>query len=462
MQEFRERIRRLRRTTTFRITIYYGLTFGLCLMAALVAIDRGMWVSLAKSDQGFLHSQLKELTGEYREGLDVLRKNLSGKHSTVASVRIASRDNHTLAFLGPDSSCRDAMERLNPAAENPWAHLPLKDGAVMDVIHGDLFDGNYIQVARSDHNRRLVMRHFERVSAAAAMPMLLAAAAGGAFFASRTLRPVRELSNAARNIIATGRTDARLQSTSTAGELRDLIATFNEMLARIDALIQTLKGTLDNVAHDLRTPISRLRGIAEWTLQKESDPHALRDALADCVEESERVATLLNTIMDITEVEAGAMKLELRPVSLSGLAADIVELYQHVAEEKGVSLTARTSSELTVLADANRLRQAIANLVDNAVKYTPSGGGVRVVAGLRRGVPALTVEDTGIGIPKDEQDRVWERLYRSDHSRTERGLGLGLSLVRAIMQAHQGRADLVSAPGSGSTFTLSFPEDAEG
>jgi signal transduction histidine kinase len=161
--------------------------------------------------------------------------------------------------------------------------------------------------------------------------------------------------------------------------------------------------------------------------------------------------------MDITEVEAGAMKLQLQSVSLPSLAEEIVELYQHVAEEKGVMLISRAQNDLTVRADANRLRQAIANLVDNAVKYTPAGGTVCVVADVRKGVAALTVEDTGIGIPSEEQSRVWERLYRTDASRSARGLGLGLSLVRAIMQAHQGSAELVSTPGSGSAFTLTFP-----
>jgi signal transduction histidine kinase len=453
-------LNRLRRSITFRLTAYYAATFALSLVLALAVIDRGLWIVLKRSDRGFLHSQLKELSAEYRDGLDGLRKDIGGKHSSVAAVRIATPENLTVAFFGPDLSNQDALEQLSLSA--PWAQIPLADGINLDVNKGPLADGNIMQVARTDRVRRQVIRHFERVSAGTLLPMLLLAAGGSALLASRTLRPIRELNAAVRKIIDTGRTDERLHSASTAGELRDLVAAFNEMLGRVDALIQTLKGTLDNVAHDLRTPLSRLRGIAEMALQSEANPQVLRDALADCVEESERVGTLLNTIMDITEVEAGAMKLQLQPVSLSALATEIAELYQHVAEEKGVALTTASSSNATVLADANRLRQAIANLVDNAVKYTPPGGKVQVIARLHRGEPALTVEDTGLGIPAEEQCRVWERLYRSDHSRTERGLGLGLSLVRAIMQAHHGRAELVSAPGCGSCFTLCFPGCAGG
>ncbi len=433
--------------------------FAVCLVLALVGIDRGLWIVLERGDRGFLHSQLKELTSEYKDGLDGLRKDIGGKHSSVAAVRIASPENRTLAFFGNSLSSREALEHLVLPAKDPWAQIPLKNGITLDVTQGELGDGNIMQVARSDRVRRQVMRHFERVSTGTLVPMLIIAACGGAFLASRTLRPVRELNDAVRKIIDTGRTDARLQAGNTAGELRDLVAAFNEMLGRMENLIQTLKGTLDNVAHDLRTPLSRLRGIAEMALQNQSSPDALREALADCVEESERVATLLNTIMDITEVEAGAMKLQLQPVSLSAIAAEIAELYQHVAEEKGVMLQANVTMDATVLADSNRLRQAIANLVDNAVKYTPSGGRVNITARVHRGHPALTVEDTGVGIPADEQCRVWERLYRSDHSRTERGLGLGLSLVRAIMQAHHGHAELVSAPGCGSCFTLCFPPE---
>jgi signal transduction histidine kinase len=258
--------------------------------------------------------------------------------------------------------------------------------------------------------------------------------------------------------VETGKTNTRLAPRATVGELRELVVTFNEMLERIDGLIRALKGTLDNVAHDLRTPLARLRGVAELALQNPEDHAQAREALADCVEESERVAALLNMLMDISEAETGAMKLRLEPVSLSALAEEIVDLYGHVADEKNITLAVKRSGTAMALADANRTRQAAANLLDNAIKYTPRGGCVQVITSDSSSQAVLAVEDTGIGILPEEQPQVWERLYRGDRSRSQRGLGLGLSLVRAVMHAHRGKVELRSTPGSGSTFSLFFPK----
>ena len=353
-----------------------------------------------------------------------------------------------------------ALEQLRLATGPKWQHLPVSRGDTFDIQTERFSDGRYLQVGVSDHRRRTFLRHFRQVCTLVVVPMLLLAAAGGACFAHFTLRPIRDLNLMAREIVQTGRIDARLAPRATVGELRELVVTFNEMLQRIDGLIRALKGTLDNVAHDLRTPLARLRGVAELALQNPEDHAQAREALADCVEESERVAALLNMLMDISEAETGAMKLCLEPLSLSTLAQEVVDLYGHVAEEKHIIMEVKNGASAFALADANRTRQAAANLLDNALKYTPAGGRVDVMVHANETQAVLEVVDTGIGIPLDEQDQVWERLYRGDRSRSERGLGLGLSLVRAVMHAHRGSVKLRSAPGAGSTFSLFFPRVA--
>ena len=204
--------------------------------------------------------------------------------------------------------------------------------------------------------------------------------------------------------------------------------------------------------------LTRLRGTAELALQSAASGGTVQhEALADCVEQTDDVLRLLRALTEISEAEAGVLKLEKTACDLGAVARDAVELYAEVAEAKPVQLSVEIKEASPVLADATRLRQAIANLVDNAVKYTPAGGSAVVRVTAIDGEAVLTVCDTGPGVPMAEQARVWDRLYRGDASRAQRGLGLGLSLVRAIIEAHGGRVALGSAPEGGAGFEIRLP-----
>ncbi|MCU0787128.1 MAG: HAMP domain-containing histidine kinase, partial [Verrucomicrobia bacterium] len=186
------------------------------------------------------------------------------------------------------------------------------------------------------------------------------------------------------------------------------------------------------------------------------DPVA-RDALADCIEESDRVLTMIRTLMDIAEVEAGMMRLNLEECSIASLLTNVVDLYEIVAEEKGIRVSTDLDGSCTARVDEARLRQVFANLLDNAIKYSPEKSEVKILARSDAGGVRVSFEDRGFGIPPEEQPRIWDRLYRGDKSRSQRGLGLGLSLVKAIVQAHGGSVSVQSEPGKGSRFVVWVP-----
>jgi signal transduction histidine kinase len=377
--------------------------------------------------------------------------------------RTGNRERLFVRVIGPGA---DALFARMPPGWSRYAQQELDDPrrtnaadreAVLEVASVQLFDGTILQVGKSNEIRLALLRKFQWIVGLVSVAALAIGLTGGLVLTRSTVQPIYDLIAVVRGIIRTGRTDTRVPARNEAGDAVDeLSALFNTMLDRINALIAAMGQSLDNVAHDLRTPLARLRGIAERALQS-ADPTAARDALETCLEESERILSMLNTLMDISEAETGVVQLKREPVSLRDLLGEAVELYDDVADEKDVTVALEPGEEITIAAAPDRMRQVFANLLDNAIKYTPQGGQVRVIAVRDGDTAVVSVTDTGAGIAPEHLPRIWDRLYRADPSRSERGLGLGLSLVKAYVEAHGGTVAATSEPGRGSTFTVRLP-----
>jgi signal transduction histidine kinase len=468
------------RRLSVRLTLWHSMiVLGSSL--ALLGITYALLRNRANAtERDALEFRINQYIGEYRANgmagvarLAALRK---GRAQKAFFVRVGDSENETVFMRDPDDWLEFNPEQLArrplpKSGEREWDVLHSTAGVELLLVSERLPDGGFIQVGKSNEDLREVLANFRRSAWWIMLIFVPASFAGGAFLASRALRPVQHLTGAAQEIIATSRFDARVPSPASGDELDALVRVFNEMLGRIDVLVRDMRESIDNVAHDLRTPLMRLSQKAQSLIEANQQQAAISrcpncaaavEALGDCVEEADRVTTMLNTLMDIAETEAGLVKLNPTPLPVASLVTRAVEAYTEFAEERGVSVSTRVPANLHVQGDSTAISRVVANLLDNAIKYTPAGGKVEISAERTDGQVEIRITDTGTGISPDDLPRIWQRLFRADRSRSQRGLGLGLSFVRAIVQAHGGTAIAESRVGVGTTIKVTLPVEGKG
>ncbi len=459
-------LERLRQSLAFRLAVQYALVFAL---SAAVLFGVLYWVlaaALEGRERQAVATRAEHFAAAYdRGGIILLKREIDAiRDPQPYFVRIVNPDSSYDWVGAPPEWVETQVQRvpLGPfvyTRETKTLRLPtqnaLRDYAMASHV---LADSRLLQVGMLTDSVDVLLTPLRRAFIAVGAGALLLSVAVGTLLAWRATRPLRAVSATTRRIIETGDLSARVPTERGRGELDELVRQLNTLLDKNGAHVRVLRETLDNLAHDLRTPLTRLRGTAELALQDDGDPAVVKNALADCVDESDRVLHLLEALLDISAAEAGALKLHREPMDLRSAIERAVDLYREVAEEKAIAVAVEDHGPAELDGDPVRLSQAVNNLLDNALKYTPAGGKVTLHARSEADAAVLEVSDNGPGVPAAEREAVFRRLYRGDSSRSQRGLGLGLSMVKAIVEAHGGAVAIEDVTGGGARFVVRLPK----
>ena len=337
-------------------------------------------------------------------------------------------------------------------------HIPDRKHKIR-ILYAIIGPGMMLQLGQSMENHTRIIEIFRQVFIFTMAALFVLAVVVGWFMARRALVGVETVTQTARRI-SDGSLEKRVPVGRGVDEIDQLALTFNQMLDRIQKLVTGIKEMSDNIAHDLKSPITRIRGIAEISLTERSSLADFKSMAGSTIEECDRILEMINTMLMISKTEAGVGQLDCRQMDIAVVVRDACDLFQSPAQDKNQKLTCDSPEAFSIYGDIRLIQRMIANLLDNAIKYTPTNGSVFV--GLLRSKDkqsaVISVQDTGIGISAKDLPHIFERFYRCDPSRTQAGTGLGLSFARAVARAHNGDITVDSTPGKGSTFTISIAE----
>lgn len=464
---------KLFRTTTFRLSLTYFALFSAAAIIAIVYLYWNTTVLLSRQLNQTIDAELKGLAEQYRAG---------GRDQLVRIVAQRSRTPGNSLYLVADRNEKQLAGNLSAVSPQLWDSVgpveffysrPAPGGMEQRLAFANVFrlpGGDRLIVGRDIEDRRELSRLIRSTMLWGLGVMALVGIGGGYWVSRRLLARVDNLSATTRTIMA-GDLSRRLPVSGSGDELDRLAESLNSMLGRIEQLMAGMREVSDNIAHDLKTPLNRLRNRVEEALREPPDETAYRDALERTIEEADGLMKTFNALLSIARLEAGAGGDDRDSLDLSAVVGDAAELYEPVAEERGIALKVDLAGHVPVRGNRQLLGQAIANLIDNALKYggvapaQANGHGSEVVVrtSSHDGYAEIAVCDRGPGVPESERERVLGRFVRLEASRSEPGSGLGLSLVAAVARLHGGTLRLEdNEPGLRVVLSLPLENGAQG
>jgi heavy metal sensor kinase len=458
----------LRNTLAFRLTVWYAGIFTLCSCIAFLLFYMLITSVISERRDQDLIAQVRQFSAVLMtRGLDAI------EGFAILEAQAAGEKKVFFRFIYPDGKV------FSSSNLSYWKDIGIQEPALRELLQGKSFvfetlalpkrkDKIRILYALIGPNVILQLGHsledssrfidaFKKIFVITMILLIGLAAGVGWFMARRAVSGVEAVTRTAQGISG-GSLEKRVPVNPRGDEIDQLAMTFNQMLDRIQTLVTEIKEMSDNIAHDLKNPITRIRGMAEVTLTTSRSMSEYETMTASTIEECDRLLDMINTMLIISKTEAGVDKPTREEIDLADVIRKACELFGPMAQDQGVKLSCDAPEPSFVAGTPKMVQRMLANLLDNAIKYTPSGGKVSVALSENEKAVVASIHDTGIGIASEDLSRIFERFYRCDQSRSQPGIGLGLSLARAIARAHGGDITVSSTLGLGSTFTVILPK----
>jgi len=450
---------RLLRSRIFRLTLIYLCLFSAVVLGLVGFIYWSATASVTRQIDKTIDAEIRGLAEQYRERgtvglIQVIQQRVGAAGATPGLYLLTDRN---LAPLAGN------LSRWPDVAPDPdgWVTFPLEfpesEGGGLNFGRGRVFElsgGLYLLVGHDVRERTRIAAMIRETLAWGLLAIIGLSLVGGLLMSRSLLRRIDRVNATSRDIMA-GDLSQRVPVTGRGDEFDQLAGNLNAMLDRIERLLAGMKQVSDNIAHDLRSPLTRLRSRLEVTLMERHDEAAYREAIERTIAEADGLLKTFNALLSIAQAESGAPRQGFAPVDLAAVVRDVAELYEPLAEERGLTLGLGEIAPLTIVGDRHLLFQGLVNLLDNAIKFSPAGGQIALSLTRSGDRACLAVADGGAGIPEAARAQVRDRFVRLESSRSTPGSGLGLSLVAAVARLHDGVLRLEdNAPGLRAALLL--------